>query len=493
MELLALLGALAVSLLVVGRLAHTAGRGELMFLDGDSQVVRLLARSVVEGQPLDWALSPVLFVPETVLYAALMLSGLGAHGMAILSGVVNLVLLYAGLRFVTGGGAGSPRGVSRAGVAYLLFAAATLLEGDGGRDDLELTSLLAMTTYYGSTIVAVLSLVGLARRAFDSVQPSRVCAMSTVLVSAVSTVSNPLFVAWGTAPVVLIVLVLARRADDRRGPSVFAAAAVVGAGLGGLARLAFGSVIVADGSAYVDPTGAGASFAYYGALVLERLSTPGGAVSVCVAVALVVVAARASLRRPAHERPRGERLVLAFTWVAPVSTTVGMVLLGTHAARYLQTWAFAPVLCVLLLPALPRLRPVVVRIAAVVGAAALVAAALAGTNLVVTSRTDRSLTCATDWVNAQDRTGAGLFWSIRAIKANIDHPERLVQVDQALFPYSWLVNRTDYRAFDVRFVITDSQSAPFALPQAPGRPAPTVIDCGRWTITDYGDVSLTAP
>lgn len=482
---------LALTLLVVGRLAHTSGRGELLFLDGDSQIVRLIVRSILGGEPLDWMMSPVLFVPESALYAIVSAVGLDMHGTALLSAIVNVVLLYVCLRFVSGRGLGSVAGVTGAGAAFALYAVGMLLEGDGNRDALELSSLLITTTYYSGTIFGVLLLVGMAARAVSSERNGRVLLVATFVVSAVSSLSNPLFVAWGTLPVSVIVGWIAWTAERRRPALVFAAVSIAGAGAGLLGRVPLASLVVADDALYVQPGRVGESIVYYASLVADRASTPVGALEVAGALALVVLALVATLRSRAAGRPASERLVLGFAWLAPLSATIGFVLLGTHAARYLQPWAFAPVLGLAILAAVRTVPPR--RTVRVAGAVVLVATsvlAIVGGASLASSRTDPSLTCATDWVNAQDRSGAGPYWSIRAIKANIDRPGRLIQVDANMNGYGWLVNGHDFATRDVHFLITDARSPAEYVSVPPGTPAPTMVDCGRWQIADYGDAAI---
>lgn len=101
---------------------------------------------------------------------------------------------------------------------------------------------------------------------------------------------------------------------------------------------------------------------------------------------------------------------------------------------------------------------------------------------------DADAACVTDWVEASARTGAGQFWTVRLPKLHLDDPSQLVQVDHQLNGYAWLVNRTDFDAETVSFLVEDAQTAAWDLPiQAiPDE----VIGCGRYRILDFGETEL---
>ncbi|WP_234024185.1 hypothetical protein [Microbacterium sp. str. 'China'] len=69
-ELAGWAAALALALVAVGHLASSP-RSVLMFDDGDSLIVALVGRSVLDGGGGDWALSSVLFLPEIAVFTAL--------------------------------------------------------------------------------------------------------------------------------------------------------------------------------------------------------------------------------------------------------------------------------------------------------------------------------------------------------------------------------------------------------------------------------------
>lgn len=476
--------AAALAVVSVLRLTATSGRGELLLRDADSFVVAMLARSVTSGEPLDWAMSPVLFVPETALYGTVGALGWSPRAVLLACAVLTLVLLYAALRLVA-----ARAGMLPALAAFTAFTLLVALEGAGDRESLELASLLTLTTYYSATVIAAVVTLGLVRRALDrGLRP--LTAVGLAAIGALSTLTNPLFLAWSSAPLVLVLLVVALRSPDARDTALKLVAAIgAGAAVGLLARIPVSPLIVADGAHYAKPAAWLESAGYYLALLGERMSRPEGVAAAAITVTLLAVGVMQTVRAGRRRDP-ATVVVAAYAWVAPLVALVGLVAAGTVAARYLQPWAFAPVIVVTTLSITParlrvpsRSRRTLLAASAVL---ATVALALAVPPLArAATAVDTSLACVTAWVDGTPEHGAGQYWSIRAPKTAAQQPERLLQVDTRLTPYTWLVNRADFDTDAVRYLITDAQSAPFELPAGTPPPAQTV-SCGRYTILDWG-------
>lgn len=490
-ELLGVAVAIALGIAVVAAVA-TSARSELLFRDGDSLVTTLIVRSLTAGQPQDWALSTVLFLPETAVLAALSVIGLGVNGTLALAGVVNVVGLYGALRVAAGRGRGRMP-VSGALLALGAFALVAVSESSPSRDALELASLLTTTTYYSATVIAVVLTVGLARRALDRDEVARGPVVLIGVVAAASVVTNPMFAVWGTVPLGLVVSAVAwwRR-------SVVAlwlvGALVAGTALGFAGRMPLARLIANTGAGYADPGRSPESLAYYGGLLAERWSAPWGAASVVFVVALwgwCIVATVLLARR----REVGASVVAACGWVMPLLVVVGAIALGTHAARYLQPVAFGPVLGLAVLPALLPARAVVRWGGlAAVGAAALALAMAAAFGIPRTAHAanapDPDLACVVNWVDESGRTGGGQFWTVRLPKTHLADPARLVQVDHRLRGYAWLVNRADFERGEVSFLVTDAQSPAFDLPGGAEMTDAGTVACGRYTIHDFGEAAL---
>lgn len=483
--------ATALAVVVVARLADSyAWR---LFTDGDSVLTVLITHSWDVGQAQDWALSPVLFLPETALFAALSLLGLGVRATLLVNAVVNVVALYAAIRLVVGrphvGGA-----VGRSLAAFGALCGLVLLESASGDVSYRLASEVAMTTRYSATVIASVAVVGLARRAVTTSGRSRTGTLVLVaLVGAVSTASNPLFLGWAVVPLVAAALVLLAVRLLAPGPAAVLVATLLGSGLLGMVlRVPLAPWIVARGDDYLRPGLWRSSLARYGRLVADTASTPSGAAWVVLVVAgwvVALVAAVLAVRR----RDLAPALVALCAGAAPVVALAGAVVTGSETPRYLQPWAFLPVLALTTLPlprpwarvAGPRGWPVAAALVVVV------AAAVALPRAVVAAATpDADLRCVTDWVDASGRTGAGQFWTARAPKAYAADPRSIVQVDEHLNVYTWLTNRADRRDAEITFLVVDDRSAPYTLPAGVSVDDARRVACGRYTILDFSPVVL---
>ncbi|WP_307785418.1 hypothetical protein [Microbacterium hibisci] len=494
-ELLGALAAVAVGIATVAIVASSE-RSELLFRDGDSLVTTLIVRSIAVGQPQDWALSTVLFLPETAVLAVLSMVGLGVSGTLALAGVVNVVALYGALRVAAGASARARAPIAGALLALGAFALLAVTEHSPSRDALELASLLATTTYYSATVVGVVLAVGLARRGLDRTRPGPAwgAVVGLGLVAAASVLTNPLFAVWATVPLGLVLAVVALR---RRAALWLLAGLVAGSLLGFAGRMPLAHLIANTGAGYFDPSRWWASLGYYGALLAERWSAPWGAASV-IAVAVLWGWSFAATVMLARRREVGATVVAACGWAMPLLVVVGAVVAGTHAARYLQPAVFAPLLGLVVLPMLlPQRAGVprpVVRPAIAVGATAAALALAIGIGMprlaVAADAPDADLECVVEWAEQSGRTGAGQFWTVRLPKTHLTDPRGLVQVDHRLRGYAWLVNRDDFGVGEVSFLVLDAQSAAFDLPGGATIDDAELIPCGRYTIADFAPDSL---
>lgn len=477
--------ALAIALITTAQVAASA-RAELLFRDGDSVIVTLFSRALQAGDPLDWAMSSVLFLPETALFTLLdAVAPFGVDGVLALNAVANLLALYGALRLAAGRRMPGRAPVSRALAAFAVFALLAMTGTSSSRDALELASLLLTTTYYSATVVAVVLTVGLIRRSLDGARPLPLLLVMTA-VAAVSTLSNPLFAVWATVPLTAVLGVLALRGDRRGRTLGLGGALLLGSVAGVVLRIPFGAWIANTGVGYARPEEWAASLRYYSGLLGDRLAHPLGLLGASIVVALLVLA----VARTVRAETTASRLVAAAAWVMPVLVVIGAVALGTHAARYLQPLAFAPVLAVVARPGVLELPRVITRTLAGLTAVALAIGATVSVSRLVAaaSAPDPDLTCVTDWVTAAGRPGAGQFWTVRLPKLHLDDPALLVQVDHRLQGYAWLVNRADFSAGAVSYLVEDAQTVPWELPVA--AIPEQIVDCGRYRILDFGDAEL---
>jgi hypothetical protein len=486
--------ALAVALAAVAHLCLTP-RSWVLFSDADSVLLPMMRASAAVGEPQQWALSSVLFLPERALYDATAALGLGARASLAIDAVANLVLLYAALRIVAALVRPGPRqhGMAAALVAFTVFAAFTFLDSSPAWESLELPSLLATTTYYSATVLATVLAAGLGTGVLAG--PRRRAARAGVVLSALtagSVLTNPLFLAWAAVPlgIVAAVLVASRRVPLRRGGGL-AGALAAGAAQGFLLRIPFASVIVRDAAAYARPSNAVPTLGYLVHELVARTGTVEGLVSVA-AIDTVLVVDVLLLVRAFRARRTGAVALLCLAVVTPVVVTTGDVLLGAPADRYLQPAWFAPLLPLVLVPLPTRLWDVLrarrARLA-VTGVLAAVAVVGAGVTAASAATPDSGIRCLDAWITASGRTGAGRFETIRGPKAYLADPRRLLQVDQGLRAEPWLTDRADYDVSRVSFLVADASTPAFSTGTA-GAPLRS-ISCGRYRVLDWERPVLT--
>lgn len=492
--------ALALATLSVAHIDAT-DRSWILYYGSDSVLPALVRGSLLAGQPQDWALSAVLFIPEMGLYLAVAALGLGIKGTFALNGVLNLLLFYAALRVLSGfahNGLSPTRRVGAALAAFASMAFFILLEDSPRENTFELASLLATSTYYSMTVLASVLTVGIVARLIPTGDGIRRRSLKAALVatSVLSTLTNPLYMAWAVLPLMLILVFLAWR-HVIGWPRVMQAAALLslGSGAGLAARIPLAHLVSKDGAAYAQPGMAGWAAAYYPQLVAYRTSTVGGAVGLTLIVCLVLVSVIV-FRKSLAVRDSTAAIVSGMGWMAPVAVITGVICVGAFGARYLQPLYVAPVCTVVFVP---RLLPVggaftrrisgpVVKNLVTGGVAAGLAVSAGSAGAIGNSAAvvDPDILCVVRWVSATDRTGAGGFWTIRGPKAYLSEPGRLVQVDNNFRAYPWLTNRADYSSPLVSFVVTDAAHPSPALPSTAAALPSDTIQCGRYTITDFG-------
>lgn len=500
--------ALLLALVVVVHLAST-DRSWMLYYDSETVMPALVRGSVLVGQPQDWALSAVLFIPELGLYFALAALGLGVKGTFVLVAVANYLLLYGALRLLSG--LARPRRargrrVAGALVAFGAVVGLTLLEDSARWDSFELVSLLATSTFYSGTVLASVFSTALAAPLAGAPTRGRrrVLELALLGVAAVSTLTNPLYLAWAAVPLVLVFAMLAwRRALPWRSLARVAAVFALGAALGLLGRIPFAALITKDGPAYAKPDIAGGTALYYVQLLLDRTSTLSGIVELIPVLALFLVAIlvfrRSGFRRSAAASDGPTGIIAGVGWVAPLVVVLGMIALGGVGTRYLQPVFFAPLCLAVLAPDLVAEGRVVRKLRgrslrALVGcltAASLVASTLAAVTLGGSVQAmDPDIRCVDAWITSSHRTGAGRFWTIRGPKAYLADPRQLVQVDDSFGAYPWLTNRVDYQGQAVSFVLSDTQYPAPSLPAAVRDAPHQTVTCGRYTIADFAPDTL---
>ena len=272
--------ALALSVIALRHVLATA-RVDLLWYDGDSVLLPLVRRSMELGQPFEWAMSPALFFfPELPVYLLSAAVTATPQQALALNGVLVLLAVYALVRAAANELMPAARRSARIAVAAIALGFLTLLvltESSATATSLELASLLLTTTYYYGVVLAMLGTAVLVLRAVRVGRASVPVLVVLGLVAACTTASNPLYVPWSAAPVVvtLVLLAVARRLPWR--PVVLLAGAVtVGSVAGYLLRIPLRPFVSLDPSTYVQPSRAAETLGFFAALTDDRAGTAAG-------------------------------------------------------------------------------------------------------------------------------------------------------------------------------------------------------------------------
>jgi len=467
--------------------------------EGDSLALPLLLRTDVD--PLHWVMTSQIFLfPEIPLHLLSRLLGGSVEGSLLVNAVLNVVVLYALLRslasLVT---PRRPQAVVGAVVATLLLLVLVLTEGRALNNEGALATTFLLTTYYGGVVLSGLACVALVLRALRRRRDGRsivVPVVLTLVIGALTTLSNPLFVLVVVAPWLASVVLLAlARVVPARAAMLLAAPVVGSAVLGYASRGPFERFVAVDASTYLHLERIRFAAGALRLQVQSVASTPAGVLELVLLAVLLLVVPVVVLRSP---RRRGKdtdaaaALLTVFPVVAALAMLSGQVVTGSTVTRYLMPVAVFAVLpaLVLLARAAPRTPGRGVRRAgaAIVAVASLVVAAVALPSVASASagtRDSSSERCLTDWIGEREVAGVGSFWTVRPLQLYGDPRLELVQVNFDFSAQLWMSNTDDYERRPFTFVLADHDPDWGELAtRALGEPL-AVVPCGEFDIYDY--------
>lgn len=515
----------ALALIVISRLVESSWLDYLLY-DADSLALPLLLHSLESGEPFQWVMtSQLFFFPELPLFFISSLFGQSTQGSLLVNSVVNALVLYALIRWIT---ARLMRGRVRQLQVVVAFAATAVFLviclTESGRDisDREALNSIAatylLTTYYYGVVVAGLLCIALAMEATggfrsDTVIRRRVAIGALALltlVAAATTLSNPLFLLDFVAPfgcAVLLVWFL-NRVSARRALALLTALGA-GAALGYAARVPLSRFIAVDAGSYLHVERAGDAVSALLALAHGIRVSPGGPIEIAILGSLLLIAAVGVLYGVfAQVRPRlpirigdASFLLYAFVVLQLASILVGQVVTGSLVSRYLMPIPVFAVLAIVavadsaLLQAVARVlrsRLRGVRVLRPIGAALAVLLLAAGVAIgappVIAAAQDTEASadqrCLAQWLDGRQLAGVASFWSARPLTlygGDVD----LQQVNFDFTPQLWMTNLYGFEDKDFSYVVADRVPDWTRLArQYLGEPA-SVTSCETVDILDY--------
>ncbi|PZE86238.1 hypothetical protein [Curtobacterium sp. MCBD17_032] len=505
-EAVGVLLALALAVVALRHVLATA-RVALLWYDGDSVLLPLVARSIALGQPFEWAMSPALFFfPELPVYLAVSAVTATPQQALALNGVLVLLAVYALVRAAANelmSAAARPARIAVSVLAVVLVTMLVLTESSATATSLELASLLLTTTYYYGAVLAMLATAVLVLRTVRTGRASVPMLGTVGVLAALTTASNPLYVPWSAGPVVVTLglLVVARRVPWRP-PALVAGALTAGAALGYLVRIPLRPFVSLDPSTYVHPERAGATAAFFAALTDERAASASGDAGLLLMLLGVLLSAGGTVWAWRSRSSRAVLLATALPLVTIVAVSVGVVVAGSQTPRYLEPVVTMPLLALVAVCELARTavrqtrlhRPTrtLRTVSAVVAALVLVAgvAVTPGTVRSVVDARYGPVACLDRWVDAhrtadRDPVGVGQFWTIRPLAAYADRDVRLLQVRDTFDTYPWLVDLGAYRDARPDYVVVGSGDVWTTPVEDSLGPPATITHCGGYDVHDY--------
>ncbi|MFJ3319979.1 hypothetical protein [Curtobacterium sp. NPDC086286] len=505
------LGALVALALAVIALRHVVAtsRVALLWYDGDSVLLPLVERSMQLGQPFEWAMSPALFFfPELPVYLLCSVVTATPQQALALNGVLVLLAVYALVRAAANELMPAARRSARIAVSAVALGFVTLLvltESSATATSLELASLLLTTTYYYGAVLAMLGTAVLVLRAVRLGRASVTVLVVLGLVAACTTASNPLYVPWSAAPVVvtLVLLALARRLPWRP-VGLLAALLTLGSVVGYLLRIPLRPFVSLDPSTYVQPSRAGETLGFFAALTDDRAGSAAGDAGLLLLLVGVLLSVGGTVWA---WRVRTSRTVLvapALALVTVVAVSVGVVVAGSETPRYLEPIVTAPLLALVAVAELARTavrrtqvhRPrrgirAVLALAAAGVLLAGIATAPSTARAVAQARYDPAA-CLDRWADGRDVVGVGQFWTVRPLATYASTNVQLLQVRDTFATYPWLVDLGAYRDAAPTFVVIGSGDVwTTAVEDSLGPPA-TITHCTGFDVYDYAGTSGAA-
>jgi len=500
-EALGGLVALALSVIALRHVLATA-RVELLWYDGDSVLLPLVRRSMELGQPFEWAMSPALFFfPELPVYLLCAAVTATPQQALALNGVLVLLAVYALVRAAANELMPAARRSARIAVSAVALGFVTLLvltESSATATSLELASLLLTTTYYYGAVLAMLGTAVLVLRAVRTGRASPTVLVVLGLLAACTTASNPLYVPWSGAPVVVTLLLLAAaRRLPWRPVLLLAGTVTAGSIVGYLLRIPLRPFVSLDPSTYVQPSRAGETLQFFAALTDDRAGTAAGDAGLLLLFVGVLLSAGGTVWAWRVRTSRTVLVAAALPLVTVVAVSVGVVVAGSETPRYLEPIVTAPLLALVAVAELARTavrttrvhrpRRGVRAVLAVAGAAVLLAGfatAPSTARAVASSRYDPAA-CLDRWADGRDVVGVGQFWTARPLAAYAATNVQLLQVRDTFQTYPWLVDLAAYRDAEPTFVVIGTRDLwTTAVEDSLGRPA-TITHCTGFDVYDY--------
>jgi len=460
-------------LLTLATIVHIAASPEWRtnyLFSSDSVTLALFIKSLLSGEPLRWIFSSqIFFFPEAVIYVVSYLFTQSTYGSLILNSLLNGLILYGLFYWINKQLFGTrlkSQFWSVVGVA--LICGFSCLELQPAINQNTFVTLYFFNTYYYGIVLASLSIIALTITLLTSksLRTKKIIASVTVIIVALTAMSNPLLMLQFTLPYLIVVTLLffINRLPGRMAILLIGIQAV-GLVIAQLLRIPFKDMVGLSANSYININNIPSALHDLRHTISLILVHKGSIIEYAILGAITLFAMGygvwllyKAFRNRAKEQSVTFLLVL-FAGTSPFIIVFTVLLTGNAYTRYFLPIAFFPLIglftwasqCVYTLP-----RRIVVIITSSI---ALVSLIFIGCMLPhtqpLTHATNRdSITCFTNSVGNRTVNAVGSFWSSRQLDLYSDNTKiRVLQVNNQLTPYPWMNNRALYaRIFDTVIV-----------------------------------------
>ncbi|AJM78017.1 hypothetical protein [Rathayibacter toxicus] len=522
LEILPVVVVVAGALIVLAQMSSTLWSTNLLY-NGDSLVLPLVYRSIVAGEPFDWVFSSQLFLfPEMLIYSIIAFIVNDPRLAILVNGIVNIFILYLFFRIISRVSLGRLRrqlleiSVSLGMVGLFLFFC--VLEPHPDINGSTVASLYFFNTYYQGIIIVGLAVVALTiwifrgfRRAFCGGTRAVGYSIAAGLTTFAVVLCDPLYLLQVTVPLVLTLVVMwFARYLSPRGFVLLLGVNLGAALLGVWARRFVTQFLAVDVDRYIDSNNIPASIELLSSTLTKMLTTQDGQLKMILWGGVVIftvfffVYALFVQNRPALRRTVSgtEFFLTAFSTMSLLTMLVGFVATGSLTTRYLLPLFIFPLLAAI--PVIIRLLRLVMvnlpssryrlaarrcgrSISAAVVIMVIVLGAVSTPPVVTVARGDDYVgaRCFNEIVGNRQESGVGSFWITRQWEVYGAHRGDVLQVQQDLSVYPWMINLSSYTGKRFSYVIVDQWG--FVSKQSIeslGKPAAATV-CGDFTIYDY--------
>lgn len=479
---------LIIVLAITAEIAHiaTSDWREVFLYHSDSLTLPAVKASLAQKEPFDWIFSSQIFLfPEGALYAIASLVTTSIKASLVFNAYLNVVLLYALLRLMV-------RKVSSQSPVKQIYIALgctflpimyMLLERNVSINQTSIATIFLFNTYYYGLILSALLLLlltlhitqALPAKTLDKRKRSgAITLFSVVVITALTSFSNPLFILQFSLPFLLTVVVLFLvNQVSFRAAFLLSVGQLIGIALGSIARVPFDRFFAADVNQYIQTYNIPLSLTTFHQDIVLSMSRRSSKTELLMILLVYIVSVFVSLliiykitRGHKHAQAPAYLLLSLFASIAPVVIVIGVIITGNATTRYFIPLAIFPLLGLLQLVEI-KLNFFIARLLLVGSTILLIGLGIWGFASVHTASSllnnTQDISCLAKSLNNQKANGVGEYWTVRKLDVYGQKTQRVLQVNPNFTIYPWLNNIAAYHRKDFNFVVVDEGNTPTPL------------------------------